>query len=115
MNSFSHSYEELMEDYWDRRLRNPKLAVVAVTVCNLYFQIYNIKNPLTELARYVNIGYTVISFLTVLLVAPSFVNRKYNKYVRYGFMLAAIRNIIFVYNISDTRDKQSVETWTVFC
>ena len=55
------------------------------------FQVMSLFDPMSDLHWWVNLWYMVNSLIIYLLLVPSFWNSTFNKYVRFGFMLCALR------------------------
>jgi len=59
---------------------------------------------------------SVYIFLLMQIVSlgcllPSCFSKKYNKYVRYGFMLLLIREVLFFYDIEENKEEMDTEKW----
>ena len=108
-------FNDLIEDYWERRMRNPRMGCIIINICNLVFQVQSIANPLTWEHYIVSWAFTINSILILLATLPSYWNKSYNKFVRYGFMLVSARQVIYLFNLSNQKDTMDFQMWIMFC
>ena len=105
-------YAELMQDYWDRRITNPRTLGLLGNIFNLLYAFKEMK-PLEENPRsfYVNVAYIANCIIVFMAILPSLRNPAYNYLVTYGFMLFSLRIIIYVYNPDGLRETLAPEVW----
>ena len=39
-------YEELMQSYWDKRIKHPKIAIFIVAMADLYYEVDAVTDPM---------------------------------------------------------------------
>jgi len=91
---------EMMRAYWDKRLANPKIIALLIDLAHIYYQIHHMQNPKSTYHYWANVGLNVNSTLILLFVVPSFFSTKFNKYIRFGFMLICLHMAVFQFNIT---------------
>jgi len=81
----------------------------------LLIQIPELLKPSSETLFNLYVAYTVNSVLVYSLVVPSFFNKKYEFLVRFGFMLCAVRPLVyaFLYEPLGIRGERDDTAWYV--
>ena len=103
-----------MESYWGKRLTVPRNFTLIANISNTLYQVDFIMNPTSTRQLCVSVVYMINSLIIYALVLPSFWNQKYNKLVRFGFMLMALRNIIYLYDIEENKENIGAQSWMLF-
>jgi len=73
--------------------------------------IESLINPYNDVHFRVNCIYVVNSICIFALILPSFLNRKYYKYVRFGFMLLTTRNVYRLFDFEQSRPYIEEGSW----
>jgi len=94
-------------------LANPRFAVLIITATNLLFIAARfLKRFSFEPIDWV---YLIVAVFSLALILPSYWNNKYNKFVRFGFMLCIIRQSMYFFDFSDYRETYTFERWFFSC
>ena len=106
---------ELQQNYWHKRFRIPRGVCLLVNAMNLFMQARAVLSPLSKAQLVLDTCFTVNSIIIFALILPSFLNREYIKYVRFGFMLFALKQIIWVFDLSGQREEHDFKRWALLC
>jgi len=93
-----------MEDYWDKRAKDPRLLALFVTIANTIYQLLQFLKEMSTRQMVMNSIYTVISLIIFALIFYSYKKSNFTKEIRCAFMIMSIRNVCRLYDFEATRD-----------
>ena len=97
-----------LKKYWKGRLLEPIILTFTLNMLDIMSELGNILSPKSDIGRTVNIIYLINSIVIALLTTPAIFYNKYQKNVRFGYMLITIRNTIRLFDFQQSREHISL-------